>query len=229
MLWHLCVYVKLRLGNKKFDLCHVTTWEAAAYPVLSLFAPARHALWGPVGGVGQAPHDFYSKHSLRDRLNERLRSAIIALSAYNPLLHLCYANCDHVLAAADDGREWLLDNGFVTFDRVSVIPGFMCPDSLLDEIGQHEKVDDEILQFVVACRLLGWKGVDMLIEASARVERRDFLISIYGDGEDMGRLRRLVDEYGVRQCLPSERAGFEGGFTQGSPIIRRIYFALIAR
>ncbi len=198
MLWHLCLYLKLRFRNQKFDLCHVTTWVAATYPLFTLFTPAKHTLWGPVGGVGQAPHDFYSKQRFRDRLKERLRSAIIAVSAYNPLLHLCYANCSHVLAAADDGREWLLNNGFVTFDRVSVIPGIVCPDSLLDKIGQPEKMDDGNLQFVVACQLLGWKGVDMLIEASARVKRRDFLINIYGDGEDMGRLIRLIDEYDVK-------------------------------
>ncbi len=199
MLWHSRVYLKLRSKNEKFDICHVTTWVAAIYPVLSLFIPAKHTLWGPVGGVGRAPHEFYCKHRYRSRLKERLRSAIIAGSAYNPLLHLCYANCSHVIAAADDGRKWLSDNGFASFDRVSVIPGIVCPDSLLDEIGQDPKMDDRTLQLVVACRMLGWKGVDMLIEAAARVQRRDFLISVYGDGEDRHRLQRLIDEYGVSQ------------------------------
>jgi glycosyltransferase involved in cell wall biosynthesis len=51
---------------------------------------------------------------------------------------------------------------------------------------------------VVACvtRLEHWKGVDVLVEAAARVGR-PFRLEIYGDGSERGQLHRRAEELGV--------------------------------
>jgi glycosyltransferase involved in cell wall biosynthesis len=66
-----------------------------------------------------------------------------------------------------------------------------------------KRYDDEKINYVAAGTLVGWRTMDVLIEAwlNSQLSTLNSQLTIVGDGPERGRLERLVDELGVRDSV----------------------------
>ncbi|HSC88184.1 MAG TPA: glycosyltransferase family 4 protein [Polyangiaceae bacterium] len=76
--------------------------------------------------------------------------------------------------------------------------------------GEHQqRVENATTRLVFSGRLVAWKGLPLLLEALARLERSDVELRILGDGEQRQELEALVARLGL-----SERVAFLGFLPQ---------------
>ena len=198
LYWHYALYKKLDEDlTRQYSLCHIVTWISAIYPLATLFLPMK-VIWGPVGGVARSPLAFYLCHCISNLAKETCRIWIIKMSRFNPLLRLAMKRAKVVIVAARDCKDWLVKGKMVEAGKVVCIPGITYPERLIDEITEDsEKETRSKVIISVASRLLAWKGIDILLDSLAKVERNDILVNIFGDGVYKSNLERQAAKLGL--------------------------------
>ena len=184
LYWHYALFKKLRKsGTEQYSLCHIVTWVSAIYPLATLFLPMK-VIWGPVGGVAKSPLGFYRNHGIANLTKEAFRLCIIKMSRFNPLLRMALKRTKLVIVAAQDCKDWLVKRKMSEASKIVRIPGITYPEALIGKIQKDgEKENRDKIVISVASRLIAWKGVDILLDALAKVEKKDIVVNIFGDGE----------------------------------------------
>lgn len=92
-----------------------------------------------------------------------------------------------VVLTHEDSRQW------GDLKNIDVIPNFLIVDTYISDCSAK--------RIIAVGRLNVVKGYDMLIEMWAKVDRREWKLDVYGDGELRDELQRMVDEKGLNDSL----------------------------
>ncbi len=110
-------------------------------------------------------------------------------------------NCNRVLSVSEALKTEMVDKLGVSAERITVIPNGVEEDKFYPQ--NQDKVRETLglnkREQIVVCvaRLEAVKGVDVLIRAFAQVRGKGQRLAIVGDGEEMPRLKALVEELGL--------------------------------
>lgn len=117
---------------------------------------------------------------------------------YRWSLQRCLRRFASIAVVTGEERTWLVHQG-VPASRICVIP-CGAPTAIFRP---RERVDHEVIQFVMCSRLVAEKGCELTIHAFARVAAAvdRVRLQIFGDGPARPSLERLVDSLGLRELV----------------------------
>jgi glycosyltransferase involved in cell wall biosynthesis len=198
VLWQLAILpLALRLNRQwRFDLVHHLTYGTFRYPSWLGFLGPPFVV-GPVGGGERAPLRLFRGLPLSERAFEWIRIALIVSGRFDPLLRLSLRRADLVLART---RQTLLALPRAVRDRAVVHHEIGCEPGL-EAPAVCRRDDGAPLRVLMVCRLLGWKGVHLALEAASLLQARSVpvQVDVCGSGRLMPWLRDQVERRGLRE------------------------------
>jgi glycosyltransferase involved in cell wall biosynthesis len=162
-------------------------------PLRRLGAPV---VMGPLNGGMELPPAFADRDSSLYALTKAARPAVAA--AMNKIMP-GRPEADAVLVANDRTRSLLPRSARKRATEVSDIGVVLDSWPILDErsAGTDAPANDTATRFLFVGRLVGWKGVDILLDAFALVrDRIPALLEIVGEGPERSRLAEQADRIG---------------------------------
>lgn len=153
-------------------------------------------VFGPVGGGDETPPVFRSAYSFNGRLREKLKSVSERLFTF------CFRRQYHFVSLAIAATEQTA----CKLRRLVSCPVRVFPQSALEsgELETMRRIASTAMipktpSFVVVCRLVHWKAVDLAIRAMPHVLRElpEARLEIIGVGPEKGTLEALIDELHV--------------------------------
>ena len=111
--------------------------------------------------------------------------------------------CTHVVTVSHFHRQWLIDLGIASGDRVTAIPNGVFTNSA-GEADPADANQTAATRIVCVGRLAHEKGLEDLIDAASLMRNRSgprFVIDIVGDGLLRGELERRCALAGVTDCV----------------------------
>ena len=201
--------VRRTMQENGIDTYHLLTYGNAMWPA-SKYGMKQRFVWGPVSAGVMLPR-FLTKHfSWKGRLKEVAQRVMRWLLPLNVGFRRRCKHADLILCKTDDTIQCVPEKWrgkCVQMTDVAVerrdAECYLTP----------KRYDDEKINYVAAGTLVGWRTMDVLIEAwiNSQLSTLNFIakgsktfgsqLSIVGDGPERGRLERLVDDLGVRDSV----------------------------
>ncbi len=114
-------------------------------------------------------------------------------------------NCDQVLSVSEALKAEMVNRLNVSPQRVTVIPNGIEEEIFYprdrNEMREVLGLEKQCQIAVCVARLEPVKGIDILVHAFARIRRDGRLLVIIGDGEEMSRMKSLVEELGLSRSV----------------------------
>ena len=191
--------VKRTMQENGIDTYHLLTYGNAMWPA-SRYGMKQRFGWGPVSAGVMLPK-FLTKHfSWKSRLKEEAQRVMRWLLPLNVGFRRRCKHADLILCKTDDTivcvpEKWrgkCVQMTDVAVERRDV-ESYLTP----------KRYDDTKINYVAAGTLVGWRTMDVLIEAwiNSQLSTLNSQLTIVGDGPERVRLERLVDELGVRDSV----------------------------
>lgn len=193
-VWQLLAFFVFRKAHREigFDLSHHVTLVRYWSPSLLCLLPMRF-IWGPVGGGEMIAAGIRRDLPLRSRLREFAKAAILWLSQWDPLLRLTARRSAMALANTPETARKMQRLGA----RNVLVMGESALDSEAMAPPRTPRDSPGALRFASMTRLVYWKGVDLGLEAFARLDDRHAEYWIFGEGAEERRLRQLCRRLGI--------------------------------
>jgi glycosyltransferase involved in cell wall biosynthesis len=176
-----------------FDVGHHVTLSTDWVPSGLAFVPDLPLVWGPLGGSERVPAACRPYLGWRGRLTEALR--ILGTTPVRALLAGPAARRSTLLVAqnADEARS------LERYGRpVQVRPNVFLDSSFPSPEGEPAAASGRPRRAVFVGRLLAWKGVHLALATMAQEGARDWVLDVYGEGPERGRLARAVSAAGLQ-------------------------------
>jgi glycosyltransferase involved in cell wall biosynthesis len=200
VLWQLSALAAARRlhQSEHFDVVHHLTFGTylVPSPLIRLGIPF---VIGPVGGGEVTPPMLGGTYTTAARLSEFGRSFMRELIRLVPPMTRPLAKAAAVIAATPQTA--------IALETMGLDPVHVLPQSGIgnDEVGRFvapgpvPRPPDGTLRVVVASRLIGWKAVNLAIEAIAEVVRRGVKVhlDILQRGPELQRLEALTSRLGI--------------------------------
>ena len=199
-LWQLAAWQRARAlcRGQKFHVAHHLSFMS----VRTCFVPFLdiHSIVGPVGGAQVAPAGF--GEVLLHPGKERLRTWMIRLLSISPWWRLGLRRVGRYVLANHDNL-WVIPEGSRSRCVVQQI-GWQVPkspDGAAPATPRDRPVN--VLTLYWGGRLIGWKGLELLLRAIplARAEGVLVRLDITGKGPDEKHLRQVSTECGLDDCV----------------------------
>ena len=128
--------------------------------------------------------------------------SFIRIRWYRWSLYRCMHHFAAIVVVTEAERQWLIEHGYPK-ERITYIP---CG-APTDVFKPDPKRNDDLLRFVIVCRLAKEKGCDISIEAFSRIAPSfpKARLEIFGDGEERANL-----EDQVKRLKLSDKVTFHG-------------------
>ncbi len=192
-IWQLIAYrVAQRLDREvSFDVVHHISFMSVRTNMVPFLRPP--SIVGPVGGAQLPPKGFGS--ILRDPIKERLRTFTIFMMRISPLWRSFVAKANLIILANRDNL-WIIPE-HKRFKCVVRQIGWS------DDSNPHEMVSrrnnsstDKTIRLYWGGRLVGWKGLEILLRALSHVRNKDvdFFLNITGKGPNEAYYKQLVKD-----------------------------------
>ena len=199
--WGVKAVAQDALRNQDADVIHHVTFGKYWVPS-RLAGLKRPFIFGPVGGGEETPPGLAGGFSLRSRLSDWLKKmATWFVGRFPPSVRLL--NSASWTFAATPQTERALKDAGVT--RVSVLPQSGIQMADFDRVklpSEKAPFPSTELRLVSASRLIGWKAVDLAIEAVAMASTRiDVKLAVLQDGPERDALVALVDSLGASEII----------------------------
>lgn len=202
-LWQLSVNRLIRKTMKQNDIhrFHHLTYGNVLWPV-SRYGSRQNFVWGPVGGLETIPAGFSRHFSLKSRILESVRRALVALTPCNLGFRNRCRRADVILCKTEITRSYIpakYRHKAVIQTDVATEPQDI-PTLSVDET---DKLSSGPLKLITVGRLDGWRGFDIAIEALASAIKKGVNAHLYivGKGIDGARLKNLVTEKGLDEAV----------------------------
>lgn len=188
--WQFCIlgFVRNIHRRESFDLAIHCTYSVFRHPSFLGYLGIPF-IFGPVGGGEDAP--FALKRSICgwEKYKEFLRVVANKIALVDPFLWLSYSRVTLILVSTDQTRHalpWGFRKRAVVYSNLGV--------DTLSDARPNCRIEGKPLQILFAGRLLGWKGVHLVIRAFAMARDRgvNIELTILGDGPYIGELRRVA-------------------------------------
>lgn len=184
--------VKQTMIENEIEIYHLLTYGNSSYPC-SNYGKKQFFIWGPTSAGDIIERDFSKHYTIKWRVIELLRRISVNLLKFNPGFISRCNNADLILCKTMSTFKSIPDNHkhkAELFTDVAV--------SKLDSeyINYCQKKSKNIIRFLAAGSLVGWRGFDILIESFATAANHDknILLTILGKGTERNRLQNLIDE-----------------------------------
>lgn len=193
-----------------FDLVQHVTFVKVSMPSLLYRLPIPF-VFGPVGGAEFAPAlEFFDRFGSKLKLVEMLRKTQVRLAAWDPLLRACVQRSACALGVTQASTAYLKRLGAhtaLTLPAISLLPS-ECPAQ-----APVRSVPQGPIRFIYVGRLLGWKGVDLALEALSYHAKNYppslVQFDVVGDGPKRAELEHLAETLGIQ-----EQVRFHGAKTR---------------
>ena len=191
--------VRRTMQENGIDTYHLLTYGNAMWPA-SRYGMKQRFVWGPVSAGVMLPREFTKGFSWKSRLKEVAQRVMRWLLPLNVGFRRRCRHADLILCKTDDTIQCVPEKWrgkCVQMTDVAVerrdVESYLMP----------KRYDDEKINYVAAGTLVGWRTMDVLIEAwiNFQLSTLNSQLTIVGDGPERGRLERLVDELGVRDSV----------------------------
>ena len=223
--WQIAAYRTARnllAEGQSFDLIHHVTFGKYSIPS-PLAKLGKPFVFGPVGGGDITPPGLGEGYPLRGKVEDFLRKTIHRGLGFSSYCRGLYESAAWTFAATEQTKAKLRDLGV---ERVSVLPqsgiGVDELEFLKGKANDGEKRQDrETLRLITACRLIHWKGVDVAIEAIAKLKEAGTPVhlTVLQDGPELARLKTLVIKLGLENDVD---------FTGKLPGLDDVYRSIVA-
>jgi glycosyltransferase involved in cell wall biosynthesis len=201
-LWQLAAYQKARKLHREvgFDLVHHLTFGIDWLPSFLALLPVP-LIWGPLVGAQSAGKVFRRTFPWSSRIPELGRIWVRNLSRYSPLLRFTARRTTLALAAGVEAREHLARLGcreILTYPPVGISSRELESLASLQPLGDAAKP-----RFLCLGNLYAFRGLQLVLEALARVRRRLPLVELWiiGDGPERGRLKCQAERLGLGEAV----------------------------
>ena len=191
--------VKRTMQENGIDTYHLLTYGNAMWPA-SRYGMKQRFVWGPVSAGVMLPR-FLTKHfSWKSRLKEVSQRVMRWLLPLNVGFRRRCKHADLILCKTDDTIQCVPEKWRGKCVQVTDVA---VERRDAERYLMPKWYDDEKINYVAAGTLVGWRTMDVLIEAwiNSQLSTLNSQLSIVGDGPERGRLERLVDELGVRDSV----------------------------
>jgi glycosyltransferase involved in cell wall biosynthesis len=167
------------------EVLHHLTYATDWLPSPVMRARGLPIVWGPVGGSTRTPFRLLRWLSMREIMVDVVRSAVIRLLLrWN--LHRLQGRQVLAVAQNPDVAARLRRSGLRTV---------LEPNAALDPDAWPTKIGGRDAQTALYVgRLIGWKGIRLLLAAFERPELRDWRLDVIGDGPLMPELLARIEE-----------------------------------
>jgi glycosyltransferase involved in cell wall biosynthesis len=179
----------------RFDLAHHLTFAVDWMPA-GISRLAVPFAWGPVGGASRTPLHLFCLLPASDWAGELLRGVIAALGRRIWGRRVARQSAFALFQNEDELRHFPTVNSAVHPNVVT---------KLAPPTGQPALNTPAKRQAIVVGRLVGLKGVHLVLKAMARREAHEWDLAIIGDGPRRNSLERLARQLGI-----AERVSFVG-------------------
>ena len=195
--WRLRGHVAAMLRERPYDLLHHVTFASFRMPVWVAGLPV---VWGPVGGAETAPMHLLKGHgTLLGRTRERFRNLNTWLAGKLVRLWEPSRRSGGIALASTPATAGLLSrNGIPCLSMPTI--GY---DGEIDFVnrGRVAQMQDTPLRLLYVGRLHLLKGMHLLLEAMARVEKHSVRLTLVGDGAERVRLESLAGQLGIADLV----------------------------
>lgn len=196
-LWQIKAFFEARRlhGQYGFDIFHHVTYAndwMASY--IGAILPVRYVR-GPGGGAHKTPKHFLNQYDIKGRIWERVRSVGQFLFRHDPFFILgqqkakaiivCNKEAANAIPAKWHSKTHMLAVCGVSSEELAELP----------DVEQNGKT----FSVISAGKLLQIKGFSLAIRAFAdfATGRPDSVLTIAGEGPELGNLKRLASKLGV--------------------------------
>lgn len=172
-LWQLFFTFSNRNMIRKFDIVHHITFNSFSIPSFVCFY-SKNFIWGPIGGGQSSPLKLINKFGSK-ALYELLRTIIVQLNKYNPLIIINSSKAKRVIVANKETKSKILfskkiikmlETGINEINCLEVVP---------------MKYQDEMVKILWIGNLEPHKAPFLLLDALAKVKAK-VCTSIIGSG-----------------------------------------------
>lgn len=192
-------HVAALAAEAPFDVQHHLTFAADWLPI-AFSREDETLIWGPVGGATRTPKDVKKWLGWRGRLFEIARTAASSVGRLVFARGIA-ARAALIVAQNHDTAERFRASGKLVIEPNAAVRSR--PEE--SGSGSNKPPTPQLKTAVFVGRLIPWKGVAIAIDAIARPEASEWLLELYGEGPDEGRLKRLAESLGI-----SDRIVFHG-------------------
>lgn len=205
-LWQRQVLQELIAQHQRqpFDVAHHVSWGSLNQPPLIWKAPIPF-VWGPIGGGQTWPAAFY-RYAPRNGLTERLRSAVVFLSRFNPAIRWAVKHSDLILSKnreTTDVLETLGARRVVTYFDGGISPDVLAARPDRPAPSPITLAPMTSLPMTLPPMTLLWagrheprKGLPLVLEAMTQVKNEARLL-IAGDGPSSANWKSLAEKLGL--------------------------------
>jgi glycosyltransferase involved in cell wall biosynthesis len=186
------------LRQKHIDLIHHVTWVSFRQPSF-LGGMGVPFVFGPVSGGDEFPLSYARAFSGKERFVEVARVALNRLVRWDPFMRRTFAQADQLY--------------FTSRSHLSLVPGWAAAKAGIELAiaslpsqtlpARAHTMDPARPRFVFAGRCIGWKGLDIGLQAFALVLKAipGATLTVIGDGTERARWQAMAQELGVAQAI----------------------------
>ncbi len=197
-IWQfMAFFVAKRLdANKFFDVVHHLSFMTLRTNMIPFLRPP--SIVGPVGGAQIPPRGF--EEVLQHPFKEQLRKLSIASMRLSPIFHRFLEKTD-ILLLANRNNFWVVPDRlrhkcFIRQIGWDIPPGHICAER---SVNANDAATLELLRIYWGGRLIGWKGLEILLRSLPLVRDAGikFRLDITGKGPDEKYFQSLVQKLGL--------------------------------
>lgn len=190
--------VKEVMEKEQIEIFHLLTYGNAIWHISS-YGQKKVFIWGPTGGTDTIPGEFSRHYTMKHRLVEAVRRAVVGSLPSNPSFLKKCKNASLIFCKAESvyytipkayrGKAILFTDVAMEKSPEDFRPVIRGP-------GSH-------LTFITVGRLDGWRGFDLLVEAFSRAaeEETHLTMKIIGEGAEMRHLQRQILRLGMERKI----------------------------
>lgn len=198
-VWQKAAYKKARelCKNTDISLCHhvsIADFRCAGY----LWKLKKPFIFGPVGGGQETPEclSYYIKgHEKEERIRSFLNKVLVRLPNYRKALKRAAA----IYSSNEETTQRMMKClPEAEREKVFQLTELCIEDQYIVERSQLRREKKDIVRIIVSGRLIYRKGIALLIDAVQKISTDvNFVVDIYGEGDQKETLIRMVKEYGI--------------------------------
>lgn len=201
LLWQWLAYRKGKKLHKErpFDIAHHVSWGSLQMGSF-LYRLNTRFIFGPSGGGQKAPEAFksyFGSHWASEIKREKTSELLLK---YNPACRQMLRKASMVIVSNEETREVAVRTGA---QHLGSSLDAALPDSFFPPIFNPKVPKKERLNLLWIGRFMPRKGLPLVLEVMKQLKESHptILLTIVGDGEMGGEVRRLIQDFGLQNTV----------------------------
>lgn len=198
LMWQITAfkYAKRIFAKTRFDYVMSLTFGNMWLPTFAHRLDAKF-IWGPLGGGEGVPKVWINKMSFKQKLFEVIRNINKKIPFTNPWFYQICKKSDLIIVRTNDSLE-CIPQKYKDKCIVCIETG-ISEEDIKSYLDVHSVKEKKTIDFICSGKMVPYKQFDIAIEAFAKIcsDTNIGVLSIVGDGPEMGRLKSIVKKKGI--------------------------------